>query len=506
MANNPATAARSEKAKIAAWLQLQFPRLLLLLALVVLSLQYLQAAWLFGEHAVKAVGFPYALDYGEGPLLDQVRRLAHFEDIYQTRVSSPPYTITNYPPLYPLAQVPFYWIFGPKFWYGRLISLAGVLASALFIGLTLHHISRSRLAGFVGGLALPAFPFVLHWSPLARVDSLALGLSWAGLYVIVRWGRHPRGLFAGAVLLVAAIFTRQSYGLAAPLAAFVWLAHRPPRVRALRLALWLLLLGSGLFLALNLVTRGGFFFHIVTANVNPFEWQTVSRYAADLRANLPYLLAGGAVLLLSFLWDKPQTWWLAAPYLLASVATAITIGKDGSNVNYLYELSAALSLSTGALIAWMGKRRWLTALLLLLLLPQLHGLLDWSKQDFYGRNMGKLRYEVDLAQMETMVQAAEGAVLADEYMGHLPLAGKPIVYQPFEFKMLAEAGLWDQRPFIQAIEQQRYSLILLYEPRYWDSRGERWTPEMLNAIESAYRRNYRIAETAVYTPRKQIPN
>jgi hypothetical protein len=55
----------------------------------------------------KGITFPYPLDHGEGPLLDQAMRLARFENIYRRDLTLPPYTLANYPPLFPLAQAPF---------------------------------------------------------------------------------------------------------------------------------------------------------------------------------------------------------------------------------------------------------------------------------------------------------------------------------------------------------------------------------------------------------------
>jgi hypothetical protein len=67
--------------------------------------------------------------------------------------------------------------------------------------------------------------------------------------------------------------------------------------------------------------------------------------------------------------------------------------------------------------------------------------------------------------------------------------------------MMHEAGVWDEEPFIQSIERKEYTLILLYDPRYWDSRAARWTPAMLEAIEENYQRGPRIAETTIYRPK-----
>src|SRR5262249_26461972 len=130
-----------------------------LAAAAVLLWALARAEWLFVQRDWAAITFPYPLDYGEGPLLDQAARLARFENIYRNDLTVPPYTIANYPPLFPLMQAPLVLAFGPAFWYGRAISALGILAAALFIGLTLHVLTRDRLAALLGGLMLPAFPY-----------------------------------------------------------------------------------------------------------------------------------------------------------------------------------------------------------------------------------------------------------------------------------------------------------------------------------------------------------
>ncbi|MBA2713755.1 MAG: hypothetical protein H0U55_09425, partial [Rubrobacteraceae bacterium] len=49
---------------------------------------------LFLRHGWDALAFPYPLNYGEGPLLDQTVRLAQFQNIYRTDLSAPPYVVT----------------------------------------------------------------------------------------------------------------------------------------------------------------------------------------------------------------------------------------------------------------------------------------------------------------------------------------------------------------------------------------------------------------------------
>ena len=320
--------------------------------LLVLAFGLWQAAT-FGS---KLLAYPYQADYGEGPLLSQVGRLARFESIYSAELSQPPYTIANYPPVYMLLQVPLDWIFGPAFWYGRLLSLLGMLAAALFLGLTVQTLTRDRLAGLAAGLLLFSIPYVKAWAPLFRIDPLALGLSWAGLYLLVRSQSKRASLWPAAILLTAAIYTRQSYGLAAPLAAFCYLAAQQPRRRAFSLAAYVAGLGLGLFVLLNLLTRGGFFFNIVSANINAFKLPFLYSYAGRVVDNLPYLLGLGGLFLLVG-WHRNRSWWLAGPYLLGALVSAATIGKIGSNVNYLLELSAALCLVAGLIMAWLREKR-----------------------------------------------------------------------------------------------------------------------------------------------------
>jgi hypothetical protein len=465
-----------------------------------LLFQLAGAAWLFAGHGWLALTFPYPLDYGEGPLLDQALRLARLENIYRSDLTAPPYTIANYPPLFPLVQAPFAALFGPALWYGRAIALLSVLAAALFVGLTLHALTRDALAGAVGGLMLLTFPYILHWSAFNRVDALALALSSAGLFAIVRWPSGRGGLVAAALLLAAAIFTRQSYALAAPLAAFVWLLREQPRRRAFELAGLVAGSGLALLLLLQVVSGGGFFFNIVTANVNPFYWANVRNYGDELVANLWPLLAGAALFLLAGAWLRPASWWLVAPYLLGAIGSALTIGKTGSNVNYLFELCAALSLATGAALAWAGRFPWLRAALMLGLAFQVAAMVAWSREEYAPRVADRVAQREEIARLLELVRAADGPVLADEFMGLVPLAGKQLQLQPFEMKQLAEAGVWDERPFALQLDEQVFPLILIYDPPSWNSFGERWTGRQRLYISTEYRPGERFADTVVYRP------
>ena len=113
-----------------------------------------------------------------------------------------------------------------------------LVAAGLLAGLCVRHLTGDRLAGLVSGLLLLAFPYVLHWAPLDRVDTLALALGCAGMYRAVRWPRKRWTPLVSALLLVAAVYARQSHGLAAPLAVIVWIWHQAGRGRGLQTVGW----------------------------------------------------------------------------------------------------------------------------------------------------------------------------------------------------------------------------------------------------------------------------
>jgi 4-amino-4-deoxy-L-arabinose transferase-like glycosyltransferase len=461
------------------------------------------AVLLFVGQGWDALTFPYPLNYGEGPLLDQAVRLAEFRNIYRGELTGPPYVVSNYPPLFPLAQAPFVWLFGPAFWYGRLISLISAAVVALFVGLTLHALTRDRLAAVTGALIFPAMPYVVRWSSLARVDLLGLALSWAGLFALARWPHKRWSVVAAGLLLVAAVYTRQTYALAAPLAAFVWLLALGQQRRALELAGVAGGAGLILFGILNVLTGGGLFLNTVIANLNDFRWERVSLNALGALLACPLLLLGALVFLLFAPRKSNRSWWLVAPYLAASVPSALLVGKVGSDVNYLLELSAALGLAMGAVIAWQRKRPRVRTLLIVLLAAQVLAL-GQSSRVASGLQDYVIEQRDEVGRLSRIVAEAKGPVLADDYMGLLPLNGRRIYLQPFEMTQLARDGAWDQSPLVRAIEEERFPVIMMWKPPFArEIKRDRWTPEMLKEIRAHYEpTDDDLADMVIYRPKK----
>ena len=278
--------------RAALWNQktLTLSRIIFILALLLLLARLGIALFEYSRLARAALTFPFPLDYGEGPILDQTLRLSQFKNVYRNNFASPPYTVSNYPPLFQLIQVPLAWIVGPAFWYGRLISILSAVSAAALIGLLLHTLTRDRIAAAIGALTLLAFPYLLPGSVLNRVDTLALALSLGGLYVTVRWPGHRRGPWVAGLLFTAAVFTHFRYAVAAPLTALVWLWHLSQRRQAVHLAAIVIGGCLGLFLGMNLSTGGGFYLNTVRANLTSFSWYAVAGHWFNLYLNAGFLV------------------------------------------------------------------------------------------------------------------------------------------------------------------------------------------------------------------------
>jgi len=481
------------------------PLILFIVACCYLCYQQVNGLWEFLRINWISFSFPYPLDYGEGQLLDKVLLLSRFESIYTStpETCTPPFAISNYPPVYPLIQVPFAWLFGPAMWYGRAISILSIVASAIFIGLTVYELTRNKFAGLIGGLTLLCFPYITGFSMFVRVDSLALGFACAALYTVVRWGGTRRGMVATAVLLLASIYSKQSYGLVTPMAAFVWLYHEHSPRRAFELATFVAIPGFLLFGLINIATNGSFYFNLINATISEFTLWNVLYYLKNmLFAIHPLLYIGAFFYCIIGIWEnhRPISWWLVAPFFIGSVVTAILIGKTGASWNYLFEHSAAFALLAGCLFDLPEKRKWISLVIVFLLGLQIQIMISWTKDFFLVPVQNKLDRRENIARMACLVHEAKGYVLADQYAGLIPLDNRVLYLMPWEFKNAVESNIWKEQPVLDAVVRHDFGLILMEDIPQEGFYIRFWTPAMLDNVKREYHVVEKIGTTLVYKP------
>lgn len=452
-------------------------RFLLLAALLAL------AATGFFSFAVQSPRFPYAIDYGDGMILDQAWLIAEGQNIYPPSPSSPPYLIPSYPPLFMALQAPMTRWFGLSFWYGRLIAELSAIVTAVCAGLVAAHFAGQR-AGLLAGLTVIAIPFFNRWAHTVRVDMLAVACAWGAIAALICMRRRLVGGALSLVLMLAAGFTRQTVWIPACAAIAAYLLTEGRGRTLVTYAVSLVAAAATLVAALQHAT-GGFWFAVLHSNVLPFEWAQWNLQATELVRQVPVLLLVMIVTLIAGLRRREAWAPVLAAYLVASLPSVFGAARIGSNMNYFLELGVGCALA--AAFAWRSSARipdrrgvfWRAALMAALAAQAL-----WWIRINHPYRVSVPPYLDDTFRV---IAAEPGPVLTDSAMGMLPLTHHHIWMEPFKMSQLARAGLWNEQPLLQDLRGQRFALIVLMLERNKPA-PDQWTPAMWSAIQENYRR------------------
>jgi Dolichyl-phosphate-mannose-protein mannosyltransferase len=176
--------------------------------------------------ALSRIGYPFALEWLEGNSLVEVRRILAGQPLYAAPAVG--YVPDGYPPLYFAVCAAAARVLGASYLTLRLVSLVSSLACFWLLAGLVRRETGSAAAGTAAAGLLAATYFVTGtWFDVARVDSLFLALSVAGLYAARRmrgWG----GAVAAGSLLAAVVLTKQT-GLAEGVAVLAVLLPGPRR-------------------------------------------------------------------------------------------------------------------------------------------------------------------------------------------------------------------------------------------------------------------------------------
>lgn len=463
----------------------------------ILCIAYLAAAAI-------PIQYPYPLLYGEGPILDQAVRLANGESIYRPDWYEPPFTISNYTPIFVALQVPFVWLFGPAFWYGRLLSAAATVLAAFCIGVLVKRFTEDRSLPIFAGAIFITSPSVIWWGWMNRVDSVACLFWIASLIVLARRNVPVPALASGVLFAAAAVFTRQSYLFSALFAPTVWLLAAGQRVRAVQFFLCTLGAIGLAFLLLSWVTDGGAWTHIVAANVNAFSLDRAALVLEFCLSLFPFFVCLGLFCFLSPVVWKRDSGKLSLILIGSALPSLLSFGKIGSSFNYLYELSAALAFASCICVSVISasSERLRTLLKLVLLVG-----IGWQVFHPYPYRSTSSVLQVSLGDTTPLeeivkyIEKAKGPVLLDELIGLELLGGKRLYYQPFIMNQLYKQGQFDNSVLLRQIREKKFPLIGIQHIEGHPHRDYRWSKEALESIEENYTPVSTIRTTTFYRPR-----
>ncbi|GMV79043.1 MAG: hypothetical protein AMXMBFR7_02270 [Planctomycetota bacterium] len=495
--------------------------------------------WLGAQFALwawTATHFPYELDYGEGPILAQLHAADAGHGLYESW-REPPHTVTNYPPVFRAATRFAAWFTGDYLSAGRWVSVLALFASAALAAWAVgaHALDLRRRGACSGDDYLAALAFALTaggavlaptyaflWGVLLRVDTLAVACSLAAVVVSARAFERSWGPYAVGVLLIAALFTKQSM-LAAP-AACVAAACVQNLGRGLRFTAGFVGAGFLLLILATLFTDGGFWNHLVTANRNHYSWPQACHMLASLMEEHGRLVVLGG---LGGLWqftswmqtphaERPHPRLLWCLYGLTAFATSLMIGKAGAFINYQLEFLCVCGVLTGLLLADLLaaapplKELWgkglfpvLGACGAILLLTVQFVRFDHLKLLAEMEHALQRRLEEQDPFVLKALRDAPGAVLSEDTT-LVVLAGKELRFQPFEMTQLAEQGLWIQGPFLDELRNRRYDRIVLKFDLFGDPswHRQRFSDAMLDVMREHYEFEAQHGALRVYRPKR----
>ncbi len=464
---------------------------------------------LLGEHAFAYLIFPYPLDDGEGFCLNQAVRLASGEALYPP-ISTPPWVVTNYPPVYPTILS---WLIDPArptMFGGRLISIISTVMIAIAAsGCVRSCINRDNLTPWIGWITIflvVCSPVLYFWAALLRVDILATALGMIALWIAVA-SRGPM-IFLSLPFLLAAMFTRQS-SVEAFIAIAVWMlfgraGKQGEKKSGLKeSALFILAWIAGvvvILLLLNSWSDGEFWRHTVTYTRTRF-------FPERIWSNLQWILPAHAILfivliptLVLALRDPKRR--IIGIFCIASIGTALLSGKVGSDLNYFLNLVISMAC-LAALLAYDGIRELKRSgrprnelILALLLIPAIliqTGLLEGNRSQSY--NPERSDY-MNGSMVVEILSGVNGPILSEDE-GFCLLAGHEVLFNPFIMSEMAREGIWNQAPLVQAIENREFDIIMLRfyvnDPNHDDRPGtgayagwDRFTTEVERAISANY--------------------
>lgn len=487
------------------------------LALVALLLLLDMGRWL--AMAWSALHYAYDLDYGEGIVWQQMRNIV--AGTGYGPLGTYPAIVYHYPPVYHLATAAIAGLFGlDQLIAGRLVSLLSTVASMALIALLIRSaIPRSETrfaraaAAAIGALSLPAFPAIITWSTVMRVDMLGCALTLAGLALSVRAITRPALVPAAALVFVLAIYTKQT-NIAAPLAALVGLWYVRPK-SAFALLGCCAALGLAALAALVVASDGRFLRHILLYNINRLDlsqwrwlvgallWQALLlaiAAVAMVHAWRRLTDAHGETLRARVTQDDS-----CAALLMLMLFAAVNVAllpltlKSGASDNYLiiWSCGIAIFVGLGALPIARAAERGVAPppplLLALLVLAPLMATYIPSPRDIDPGEKQRL------AAVVARIAASPRPVISDD-MVLLIRAGRPVEYEPAIAAELAHGNLYDEAGFARMVRRGDFGFFLTRGDRGSVLYDARYNRRVADAIDAAYPRKEMVGNLVVHLP------
>lgn len=158
--------------------------------------------------AFMRMNFPFDMEWAEGVMVDQVRRVLNGYPLYaEPSVENIPFPYT---PLYIYLGALLTKIFGVDYTPLRLINIFSTVGIMTVLFLLVYRETQKKSYGIIAaGLFAATYNINAYWFDLARVDMLYIFLViWAAY--LVRYGENIKSFILAAIIAILAFFTKQT--------------------------------------------------------------------------------------------------------------------------------------------------------------------------------------------------------------------------------------------------------------------------------------------------------
>ena len=448
------------------------------------------------------------IDYNEGWNIYNAATVAAHGWLYPLKYG---WTSVNYPMLSFVIMAQLHRVTHEYLFTARVVSLLSLLASGALVAAIVHRLAgKGWRAPVLAGMFVVAL-FCANTDYYVGMDDpqmLAQVFFLAGLYVYISRRDGLVAIFFAALLFVVGGFIKHN-PIDFPLAVLIDLML----ISRWRAA-WFSVCGLALVavgLALNVHYGGPHFIDQLLAP-RSYSW---SKAAVQLSIVL-------ALILLPFGVAVSMAWRLRGDRVrrIAVIFFAVSLllggyfgGGNGVSVNSLFSAMLAVAILLGLSLAetrdatprsWFVSRPIVAVALFLWLLIPLAISGRWDVRGVMReKRAAQARFDDEVAAMK----AQPGTALCESLL-RCYAAGKPYLYDPFNATRLVELRKLNQDEMVRSIEERRYGVIQLGAPlgdeasieRRDSAMHERFTPEMLRAIQQNYVLAMQDGNFALYLP------
>lgn len=331
----------------------------------------------FAYVGLSSLSYPFNLEWMEAQTMDVMQRILDGKPVYAEPALE--YVAFIYTPLYFFVSAYVALLTGGvDFLPARLVSFVSAIGCAGLLYAWVRKEQGSwKAAMLAAGLYMATYRLSGRWFDNARVDSLFMVLTLAGLYVFYHF-RGWKSVWGSALLMTAAFFTKQTaLIMVAPVIAAMFFVNRRHAVETALATAFLTISGIA---AYDVVSNGWFNFFVFKvpsghAIAYPLIW---NYWKVDLLPQVGIMLVASVVAVLLWCFDEWRRGLAYGALLIGFVmaAYASRLHMYGY-LNVLMPAHAGMALLAGLAVAYFERRRehLVLAALCVLLLAQMHSLL-----------------------------------------------------------------------------------------------------------------------------------